>query len=143
MKKSLRIVAALLALCFVLGVAPVDLLENTAPLMETAEAAAKPTLSATSKSLLIGKSFTLKVKSAGGKRVTWSSNSKSIASVTPKGVVKAVKPGTTTIIVMVGTTKLTCRVTVKSPTISMTSVKLVKGQSFTLKVSEASCLYPS
>ena len=137
MRKTLRIVAALLALCFVLGIAPVNLLENTAPLMETAEAATKPTLSATSKSLLIGKSFTLSVKNAGGKKVTWSTSNKAIATVTTKGVVKAVKPGTATITARVGSTKLTCKVTVKTPKSSMTTAKLAKGQSFTLKVSYA------
>ena len=60
------------------------------------------TLSAKSKTLTVGKSFTLKVKSVkpagASKAVTWSSSNKSIASVSSKGKVTAKKAGSVNIV---------------------------------------------
>ena len=86
--------------------------------------------------LNVGKTYTL--KTAGIKRkITWSSNKKSIATVSSKGVVKAVKKGTAVVTAKYGKKKLTCKVTVKQPVTSIklnkTSVTLKKGNKLTLK----------
>ena len=62
--------------------------------------------------LKAGSSYTLKVKKASGK-VKWSSSKKSVATVSSKGKVNAIKAGTAKITAKVGSQKLTCRVTVK------------------------------
>ena len=81
-------------------------------------AAKKPSLSAKTMTLQVGQKKTLKVKNAGKKAtLKWSSNKKSIATVTKKGVVKAVKAGNAVVTCKVTkngkTTKLTCKVAVK------------------------------
>lgn len=82
-------------------------------------AAKKPGLSAKTMTLQVGQKKTLKVKNAGKKaKLKWSSNKKSIATVSKKGVVKAVKAGNAIVTCKVTTkngktTKLTCKVAVK------------------------------
>lgn len=62
--------------------------------------------------LTAGNSFTLKVKGTSG-RVKWSSSKKSVASVSTKGKVKALKAGKAKITAKAGKKKLVCNVTVK------------------------------
>ena len=82
-------------------------------------AAKKPGLSAKTMTLQVGQKKTLKVKNAGKKaKLKWSSNKKSVATVSKKGVVKAVKAGNAVVTCKVTTkngktTKLTCKVAVK------------------------------
>lgn len=82
-------------------------------------AAKKLSLSAKTMTLQVGQKKTLKVKNAGEKaKLKWSSNKKSIATVSQKGVVKAVKAGNAVVTCKVTTkngktTKLTCKVAVK------------------------------
>ena len=85
-----------------------------------AYAATKKTrLNAKTMTLQVGQKKTLKVKNAGKKaKLKWSSNKKSIATVSQKGVVKAVKAGNAVVTCKVTTkngktTKLTCKVAVK------------------------------
>lgn len=79
-----------------------------------AEAGRKgPTLSKTSVKLDSGKSVRLKVKKTAGKKVTWRSSNKKIATVSKKGLVKAKKAGKCTVIAKVGKKVLKCRVTVR------------------------------
>lgn len=76
------------------------------------QAATKIKLSASKKTLYVGKSFTLKLTGTT-KKVTWSSSKKSVATVTSKGKVTAKKAGKATITAKVGSKKYTCVVTVK------------------------------
>lgn len=61
----------------------------------------------------IGKKLKLKVRGTK-KKVTWSSNRKKIATVSKKGVVKAVKAGTATITAKVAKKKYKCKITVSA-----------------------------
>lgn len=76
-------------------------------------------LNAKTMTLQVGQKKTLKVKNAGKKaKLKWSSNKKSVATVSKKGVVKAVKVGNAVVTCKVTTkngktTKLTCKVAVK------------------------------
>jgi Bacterial surface proteins containing Ig-like domains len=72
----------------------------------------EPKLSVTSKALAKGKTFTLKIKNASGKKVKWSSTNKKVATVSKYGKVKAKKTGKATIVAKVAGEKLTCKVTV-------------------------------
>jgi hypothetical protein len=61
----------------------------------------KITLNVTAKTLTVGQKFTAKVKSVkparASKKVSWSSSKKTVATITGKGVVKAIGPGATVI----------------------------------------------
>ena len=63
--------------------------------------------------LRVGDSYTLKVKGAGKKKVSWKSSKKKVAAVSKKGVVKAKKTGSAKITAKVGKKKYTCKVTVR------------------------------
>ena len=86
--------------------------------------------------LNVKKTYTLKLTGTKGK-VTWTSSNRSVASVTSKGVVKAVKKGTATITARYGKNKLTCKITVKQPVTSIkvnkTVVSLQKGKTYAVK----------
>lgn len=89
------------------------------PTMNT-QAKTKIKLNKTKISLQRGKTYTLKVKGTK-KKVKWSSNKKTIATVTRKGKVTAQKPGTAVITAKIGKKKYKCKVkvwqkTTKKPT---------------------------
>lgn len=85
--------------------------------------------------LTVGKALQLKVSGTKSK-VTWSSNKKSVATVTKKGKVTAKKKGTATITAKVGKKKYSCKVTVKAPAVKLSekSKTLTVGQSFNLSL---------
>lgn len=75
------------------------------------QAKAKIKLNKTSISLQKGKTYTLKVTGTK-KKAKWSSNKKTIATVTKKGKVTAKKPGTAVITAKIGKKKYKCKVKV-------------------------------
>lgn len=80
-----------------------------------AKSVKKVKLNKTSVSLTVGKTTKLKLKRAPkGKKVTWSSNRKKVASVTKKGKVTAKKAGRAKITAKQGKKIYTCMVTVKN-----------------------------
>ncbi len=79
--------------------------------------AASMKLNKTKATIKVGESVTLKVKNKK-KKVKWSSNKKSVATVTSKGKVTGKKAGTAKITAKVGTKKLNCTVTVKKKTVA-------------------------
>ncbi|MGN0672017.1 MAG: Ig-like domain-containing protein [Anaerovoracaceae bacterium] len=106
MKKKLSIIMAIcLCVCTILFVPVTD---NTAY-------AASISLNKTVATVVNGKTVQLKVKGTSAK-VKWSTSSKSIATVTTKGLVKAKKPGKVTITAKVANKTLKCRITVKKNT---------------------------
>ena len=71
-------------------------------------------ISKKSVTLVVGKKVTIKVKNAPkGKKVTWSSNKKKVATVNKKGVVTAKKAGKANITAKVAGKKYICKITVK------------------------------
>lgn len=90
-------------------------------------------ISATSLSLSAGQSKTLTV-SGTTEAVQWSSDNTSVATVNSAGKVTAKKTGKATITATIGSTTLTCSVTVKKPAISVKSFSITAGQKKTLKV---------
>lgn len=93
--------------------------------MPVSASAAK--LNKTSISLNVGKTYTLKAAGTTGK-ITWTSNNKSVATVSSKGVVTAKKKGTAVITAKYGKKKLTCKITVK-PTITKTKKTIALSSS--------------
>lgn len=80
-----------------------------------AEAAAKVKLSATKQTMYVGGSFDLKVKNPKGKKATYKTDNKKVATVNKKGKVTAKSVGTANITVKVAGIKKAakCKVTVK------------------------------
>lgn len=75
-----------------------------------------------SASLTVGSKTTLKIKNVT-KGIKWSSSKKTVAKVSTKGVVTAVKPGTATITAKVGGKTYKCKITVVNASAKAKSVK--------------------
>ena len=96
-----------------------------------------PYISKTSISLIKGKSYTLKLYGTSVKSV--STSNKKVATISKNGVVKSVEKGSC-YVNLVGNNKKTykCKVTVKIPSLSMTNLSMIKGNTFTLKINNTS-----
>ena len=92
-----------------------------------------PKISKTALTIIKGESASLSMKGTYQK-VKWSSSNKKTVTVSEYGYVTAVKKGTATITAKVGGVKYTCKVTVEVPTLSKTSLTLIEGNTFTLKL---------
>ncbi len=105
------------------------------PTAITAQAAQKTAkISKTKATLIKGQTLSLKITGTS-KTVKWSSSKKSVASVSSSGKVTAVSKGTATITAKVGSKSYTCKITVEAPALSKNSLILVKGTSYTPKLS--------
>lgn len=117
MKNTKKVFAFVLALAMIL---------TTYQPTTTYAATKAPTISAKKMTLQVGSKKTLTVKNAGkNATLKWSSNKKTVATVSKKGVVKAVKAGTVNVKCKVVTKSkkhytLTCKVTVKNAAVSKT-----------------------
>ena len=92
-----------------------------------------PKISASKATLVVGNTKTLKIQYNKSK-VKWSSSSKSVAKVSSKGVVTALKKGKATITAKVGKKKYSCKVTVKDASLSAKSLRLQMNGTQQLKV---------
>lgn len=131
-----KITSILLAICLVIiGSMPF-----------TVSAATAPKLGATSKTIYVGDSYTVSVSGTKITSKSFKTSNKAVATVSSKGVVKAIKNGTATITATVKyksgsttkTKKLACKITVKAfvtPTASPTSKTIYVGNSFTMSKS--------
>lgn len=117
MKNMKKVFAFVLALAMIL---------TTYQPTATYAATKAPMISAKKMTLQVGSKKTLTVKNAGkNATLKWSSNKKTVATVSKKGVVKAVKAGTANVKCKVVTKSkkhytLTCKVTVKNAAVSKT-----------------------
>ena len=110
-------------------------------IISTVNAESKTSISKKKTTLYVGETLTLKIKGTR-KKVKWSSNKKSVATVSSKGKVKAKKKGVATITAKVGNKKYKCNVTVKSKKkkeipvstiiLNETNKTVVMGSQFTL-----------
>ncbi|MCM1179565.1 MAG: Ig-like domain-containing protein [Clostridium sp.] len=92
---------------------------------------AAPKLNRKSATLWVGDTIKLKVKNTR-KRIRWTSNKKSIATVSSKGTVKAKKSGKAVITANIGNKKYKCKVTVRKTSISKKSLTIEQGESTSL-----------
>lgn len=86
----------------------------------------------------------LKASASTGHKITWKSSKKSVATVSETGTVLAVKPGVTEITASADGSKAVCRITVKTPVISLnrTSATLYREQKVRLEASVSSRAKP-
>lgn len=96
------------------------------------------TLSAAKISLENGTSETLTASASTGHPVTFRSSKPSIASIDENGVILAKKPGEAVIIASADKTSVSCKITVKKPSVSLSgrSASLYRGE--TVRLSAAS-----
>ena len=112
----------------------------------------KVKLNKTKASLTVGKSLTLKAtvtpKKPSNKNIVWTTSNKKVATVSAKGVVKAVKKGTATITATAADgsgKKATCKVTVKAaesaaPGIGIADVSILGAKEITVTLTGAQAL---
>lgn len=92
----------------------------TGPTSVEAKAKAKVKMSSKSITLVVGKTKTIKLKSAKASKVKWSTSNKKIATVS-KGKIKAKKKGTCKVYAKYNGKKYTCKVTVKAKKVVTTT----------------------
>ncbi|MCL2053937.1 MAG: Ig-like domain-containing protein [Oscillospiraceae bacterium] len=78
----------------------------------TFTASAQPRLSRTSGTIVVNQVASLSVSGAGNQTIRWSSDNTSVVQVNSQGRIKGFKAGTANIRATVGSTVLTCRITV-------------------------------
>lgn len=102
------------------------------------------TLSKKSISIEHGEQIQLSAETSNKSTVTWKSAKKSIATVSEDGIVTGVKPGETQISAKADQTTVTCKVTVKKPTVrvSRASLTLYRKQQERLTASVSSGIKP-
>ena len=93
----------------------------------------KPAISKTKMDLQIGKSATLEILNWNGV-VTWTSSNPAVVTVDGRGKVTAVGVGGSIITATCGNYTFNCKVTVKQPTISKTTITIAKYKEYQLKV---------
>lgn len=126
MKKGKKILTLLLAVVMLITILPVQ-----------TQAASKGKLNKTKATIYVGSNTTLKL-SETSKKITWSTSKKSVAMVNSKGKVTAKKAGKATITAKVSGKKYNCKITVKNPYLSATSMNLTVKQRYTLKLTGTS-----
>lgn len=131
--KNIRKTALVILTAVALSVSPVAI--PGIPVV-TQVSAATIKLNTTNATVYTGGTLTLKVTGTSSK-VKWSSGNKSLATVSEKGVVSGLKAGSTTITATVGSKKYSCKITVKKPSISNSTLKLEKGKTATLSIKGA------
>ncbi|MDF2804688.1 MAG: protease domain protein [Anaerocolumna sp.] len=95
--------------------------------------AAAVTINKTKATVYVGNNLNLSL--TGTKSTAkWSTSSGKIAKVSPKGVVTAIKKGSVTITATVGSNNYKCKVTVKDPFISNSSITLNAGDTKKLSI---------
>lgn len=97
----------------------------------------EPKINAKSKTIVKGKKYTLKI-SGTKKKVTWKSKSKSIATVSSKGVVTAKKAGTVNIVASIDGIEYTCKVKVVNKGLAKKSLVMTKGNTYKMVVYDIS-----
>lgn len=119
MKLSFKKLATVISLSLSLALTvPVALPLATATNVATVEAAAAPSISQKSASILTGQTIKLTVANKGKKSIKWSTNKSKVATV-KNGKVTALSKGTAVITAKVGNKKLKCKVTVNENVIKL------------------------
>ncbi|MCI9063120.1 MAG: hypothetical protein HFJ17_00705 [Clostridia bacterium] len=95
--------------------------------------AARVQLNSSSKTLIKGTTYTLKVKNTR-KKVKWYTGNKKVATVSSKGKVTAVSKGTATIRAKVGSKNYYCKIKVETPSLNKTRLFITKGKTYNLKI---------
>ena len=92
----------------------------------------KPSLSVSGVNLKIGGSYTITLKNAGSAAVTWTSSNKKAATVSAKGLVKGIAPGSAKITAKIAGVTLVCAVSVMKPVLNVSKLELRAGSTYSL-----------
>ena len=93
------------------------------------------TLDANEKTLMLGKSYQMKVKNAGKRALSFKTGKKNIIEVDEKGEVRALNPGWDVVTVQAGDSTLKCKFIVKEEKLSVPStMTLTKGTTGSIQV---------
>ncbi len=105
----------------------------------------KLTLSDTRISMERGTTCRLTASASNSALISWKSSKKSIATIDEDGLVTGIKPGETTITATADGTSKTCIITVKAPTIRLSSskLKLYRNQTARLSATVSSNISPT
>ncbi len=102
------------------------------PITPSTIAVSSVSLSKTEADLVIGNTLqltaTVNPSNATEKTVTWTSSNTTVATVTPTGLITAKAEGSSNITASCGGKSATCKITVKKPTVAVTSVELDKTE---------------
>lgn len=129
--KTIKKVLCISVMCLALAAVVVPQLPMQDNATKVEAATKKVKLSTTRTYLIKGKTKKLKLTNAKGK-IKWTSNKKSIATVSSKGVVRGRKAGTAIITAKYNNKSYRCRVIVESPKMSKSKVTLQKGKTVKL-----------
>lgn len=129
MRKIKKIVVLFMAIiCFIVLI-PASFLGQQATQVE---AASKLKISKTRAVLVQGQNLQLKLNTKV--KAKWSSSNKKVLTVNQKGRVTAKNKGTAKVTARIGKRKVICTIKVEIPKISNKSIKMVKGERTTLKI---------
>lgn len=93
------------------------------------------TLDENEKTLMLGKSYQMKVKNAGKRALSFKTGKKTVIEVDEKGEVRALNPGEDVVTVQAGDSTLKCKFIVKEEKLSVPStITLTKGSTGTIPV---------
>jgi uncharacterized protein YjdB len=92
-----------------------------------------------------GSSITLHATTSNGAAVTWKSSKTSVVTIDDNGYLEAQKPGSATITASADGSKQTCKITVKTPkvTLGASSIRLYRNQTYKLDVKVSSGRTPA
>ena len=119
-----KILVVMMAVVVMAGYLPLDTVD-----------AATMKLNKSKVTVFVGKTVNLKMQGTS-KKVTWTSNNKSIATVS-KGKITGKKAGTATVTAKVAGQKFTCKVTVKKPYLNKKKATVYVGKTVKLKLNGA------
>jgi len=120
--------------------------------LKNAEASCKVTVNKTkisistvSASIERGGTLNLSATTSNASKITWKSSKKIIATIDQNGSVTGIKPGETTITATSDGSSITCKITVKAPTIKLdkTNITLYRGQTAKLSTAVSSGIAPT
>lgn len=131
MKQLMKKLVTLLILVFVLTITTSYILPNSQYIKEVEAATVK--LNKSKIVIKVGETYQLKLKGTKEK-VKWSSNKKSIATVSPNGLVTGIKSGNMNITAKVGKKTYICVVTVMYPTLNKSNFKAGIGDTLQLNI---------
>lgn len=98
-------------------------------------ASSAPMLNIKTATLKCGKRFNINVYHKNGRKVTFKSTAKKVASVNKNGVVTTLKKGRAKVLVTVGSVKLRCIVKVtSSPSLSKSAISVKKGKTAAVNI---------
>ena len=103
------------------------------PFSTAVVSAASVKLNISNKTMYVGNTLKLKLN-VGSKSLKWSTSNSKVATVSSKGIVTAISEGNATITTKYNNKKYTCKIQVKTPSISAKELTIITDQEETIKI---------